>query len=375
MRPGVGPRPDQALARGLKTGNQSRNRVRVSIRPASDRVDGGLDAAPVLAHGAMCPLPVATLMAEPAEGPRHKAVEAFEPDFAPSIADDLRVGRPGIEGKHRGCPGEVVCDQATAHVVDVVGIPVIRRARRDYGFQRWRPKRRDLQPIEAAPGDAGHSDRAGAPFLRCEPGDDVNAVLEFLLEILVFQEALGVAAAPQVYPRTRISVSCPEAVSSIIAEACVIAAAIRNIFQDRRHRRALGTRRNPEPGCQSAAIPRGDPCRLDSAHTVFHACSLHPSCPSRFMPELQHTSWLQGSEALHSFSVGGRPHLGSLCVPRSRSVAGRQSLQEDRPHLRSLGAISDAPAGEVLHGLTLHGVCGNTDQRPRRRKLKSGPTS
>ena len=45
LRPGVRPRADQPLARAGQTVEEPRDRVRVAVRPAADRVDGGLDAA------------------------------------------------------------------------------------------------------------------------------------------------------------------------------------------------------------------------------------------------------------------------------------------------------------------------------------------
>ena len=85
-------------------------------------------------------------------------------------------------------------EHAAADVVHVVGVAVVAGAHRDDGLQRRRAARGDLQAVEAAPGDAEHADRAAAPRLRGQPGDDLDRVLLLLGQVLVLDDPVGVAA-------------------------------------------------------------------------------------------------------------------------------------------------------------------------------------
>ena len=66
MRIAMRPRPDQPLARDLKTGQQARYGVGIAVGPPADRIDRALDRGEVFADRAMFPEFVAAkLRAQP----------------------------------------------------------------------------------------------------------------------------------------------------------------------------------------------------------------------------------------------------------------------------------------------------------------------
>ena len=97
--------------------------------------------------------------------------------------------------------------EAPAHVVDVVGVAVVRRAGRDDRPERRRPAGGDLERVEAAPGVAHHADAAGAPRLGGEPGDDLHRVVLLERQVLVGEDAVRVAAAAHVDPDAGVAVA------------------------------------------------------------------------------------------------------------------------------------------------------------------------
>ena len=195
LREGVRPRADEALARAGQALDQPRDRVAVAVGPAADRVHRDVDRLVVLAHRALAPVGVAALVGEPRLDERRRVLDALQPRLAPAVADDGLVGRQGVAGEHRRRPREHVDgEHAAADVVDVVGVAVVAGAHRDDRLQRRRAARRDLQAVEAAPRDAEHADRAAAPRLLGQPGDDVDRVLLLLGQVLVLDDPVGVAA-------------------------------------------------------------------------------------------------------------------------------------------------------------------------------------
>ena len=172
LREGVRPGPDKALARAGQACHEAGHRIRVAVRPASDRVDGRLDLSVVLAHRSLAPVVVAALMPEPGLDVGRCPLHALEPGLPPALAHRRGIGRLRAQREHRRRPLEHVDgEHAAADVVHVVRVAVVTRAHRDHGLQGGRPARRDLQPVEAAPGDADHAHRSAAPGLLGEPGD------------------------------------------------------------------------------------------------------------------------------------------------------------------------------------------------------------
>lgn len=142
----------------------------------------------------------------PARGRERRGARALDPAVAPRVTDDLRIKRTALISKHDGAPPQIVVQQQAAHVVNVVGITVVRRIGGDNGFQCRRTAGGDLQAVEAAPALAHHADIAGAPRLAGNPVDHLECVVLFLLQIFVCHVAIGFAGAAHVhaiaaYPR------------------------------------------------------------------------------------------------------------------------------------------------------------------------------
>ena len=244
VRPGA----DQALLRAAQAREQPRDRVGVAVRPAADRIHRALDGGEILAHRAVLPERVAPLMPQPVLDQERAVLEALEPHLPPALADQRRVRRARGIGEHHRRPGEVIGQQAAAHVVDVVGVAVVGRAQRDDRLQRRRPPRRDLERVEAAPADAHHADRAGAPGLRREPGDHLERVVLLLPGVLVLHQPVGIAVAAHVDPHAGIAVAGEIGMGQLVALDRAVALAIGQILEDRRHRVAA---RHP-PAARSA---------------------------------------------------------------------------------------------------------------------------
>ena len=131
----VRPGPDQAFAGDVERGEQPEHRVRVAVGPAAHGEHRARDVGVVLADRAVLPVGVATLVAQPLRQPEPAAAQPLVPHLAPPLADDVRVRRAGVVGEHRRRPREVVGEQAAAHVVHVVGVPVVGRAGGDDGLR------------------------------------------------------------------------------------------------------------------------------------------------------------------------------------------------------------------------------------------------
>ena len=161
----MGPGADQSSAPEPAS---SRRPALLRRRPSRPRIDRRGDVA-VVPRRAMLPIGVAALMLQPVVHQQGLVLQPLEPHLAPALAHQRRVGRMGLEGEHGRAPGEIIDQQAAAHVVDVIGIAVIGGAERDHRLQLLRPARRHLQPVEAAPGDSDHAAGARAPGLRLKP--------------------------------------------------------------------------------------------------------------------------------------------------------------------------------------------------------------
>ena len=78
--------------------------------------------------------------------------------------------------------------------------------------QGRRTARGDLQPVEAAPGDPHHADRAVAPGLCGQPRDHLQRVVLLLGGIFVEQQPIRLAAAPDVDAHAGVAVAGDAAV-------------------------------------------------------------------------------------------------------------------------------------------------------------------
>src|SRR5258708_37755389 len=91
--------------------------------------------------------------------------------------------------------------------MDIVGRALVGGEEGDPRLERGWAARRHLQPVEPAPGDPHHADGAGAPALPGKPGDDLETVVLLLLQVLVVEEPIGLAAAAHVDAHTGIAVA------------------------------------------------------------------------------------------------------------------------------------------------------------------------
>ncbi len=196
-----------------------------------------------------------------------------EPQLAPAVAHDGRIGRARVVGEHGRGPAEVVEEERAAHVVDVVRVAVVGRARRENRAQRGRAASRDLECVEPAPGVAHHSHPAGAPRLGGEPGDDLHRVVLLEREVLVGENAIRVAAAAHVDADARVAVSGDVGMRERVPLRGPLAPAIRQIFEDGRHRARLGIDREPHARREPRPVLQRDPDRitpLDRARERAH---------------------------------------------------------------------------------------------------------
>ena len=262
MRKLVTPRSGDALG-AWKIFNAAEDGGGIAIRPAADIEDRDFDSAVILAHRAMFPERVAALMLHPQHRIAIEIVQPMLPHILPAFpADDLGVRRQRTAGEEIATPIERVVEQAAAHVMHIIGVTIDGGGNRDHGFQRRRTPRRDLQAVEAAPRNTDHADRAVAPILRRQPGDDLHRIILFAAVILVLDQAFAIARTGNVNARRGVTVSGEPVMRLVIADAGTVAAAVGDILEDTRDFE-WPVPRQQQPGRQLAAIRHGDPGDLD----------------------------------------------------------------------------------------------------------------
>ena len=283
MRILVGPRADEPLAGGPESGQQPEHRVRIPVGPAADRVDGGFDVGEVLADRAVLVEVVAPLVHEPLIEPESAAAQPLEPELLPLVvADDPRIGRGRVDREHVPVPGRRVVEQAPAHVVDVVRVAVVGRADGDHRLERGRTPRRDLEPVEPAPGDSDHADRAGAPGLRGDPVDDFQRVVLLLAEILAEQHSLRVSRPTHVDAHRGVAVPGEVRMGQRVALRGAVTAPIGQVLEDRRNRALAGVLRQPHPRREPDAVRQVDEHRIQHLGLVWKLFDdLHDVLPVR----------------------------------------------------------------------------------------------
>ncbi len=265
MAPGTG---DALHVRALEIFHQAEYGGGVAVGPAADGEDGAGELAVILADRAMLPEGVAPLMLQPEGGEGLQDLQPLEPALLPVGADHGGIGRHAGDGEEGAAPIHVVGQQAAAHVVDVVGVAVDGRAAGDDGLQRRRLAKRGLQAVEAAPGDADHADGAAAPGLLRQPGDDLAGVVLLLLQILVAQQAVGIAATADVDAGADIALRGHPGLLVVVAQPGAVAAAIGDVFEDSGNRILFGVVGNPQPGREPAPIGHRNPLQFDHADLV-----------------------------------------------------------------------------------------------------------
>ncbi len=289
MRIFMRPRPDQPLARHGETGEETGDRVRIAIGPAADRVYRTDDLREILAYRGVLPERIASLMPQPVVDQERHVFKPLKPHRAPALANQRLVGRSRHVGEHRRRPAEIGIEQRAAHEMDVVGVAVVGGAQRDDRLERGRTSCRHLQPVETAPGNSHHADRAVAPALCREPGDHLEAVVLLLLQILILEQPVGLAAAAHVDAHSGIAVPGEIRVGEGVALGRAVALAVGQEFEDRGDRPRLGILGKEDPRRQPRAVGEGDEEILDLADTAGkladdHACSFNGYSCRRWSP-------------------------------------------------------------------------------------------
>ncbi len=147
--------------------------------------------------------------------------------------------------------------------MDVVGIAVVRRHQRHDRLEARRPKRRQLERVEAAPGDPPHAEVAVAPRLLAEPGHHLEAVGVLLLRVLVRDQAVGLARAAHVHPDRRVPESGHVRLPPRVAHRRAVHLAVGEELEDRGDGIRLGVLRQPDAGGEPAAVGERQPGVLD----------------------------------------------------------------------------------------------------------------
>ena len=113
----------------------------------------------------MLPIGIAILVRQPAQGQERFGLQTVKPHLPPVITDKVGIGRARGIGPHGGSPAKILVQQASALVVDIIGITIDSRTQGDDGLQRRRVQRCNLQAVEPAPADPHHANGTAAPWL------------------------------------------------------------------------------------------------------------------------------------------------------------------------------------------------------------------
>ena len=166
-------------------------------------------------------------------------------------------------GEHGGRPIEIVFRDAAANPVDVGGVAVIGGPHGDDGLEGRRLARRDLQAVEAAPGNADHRHLAITPALFCQPGNGFAAVELFLHCVFVVDQAFAVAGAANIKAHAGIAVAGKIHVQTLVPCAGAVTLAVGNVFENDRNRLLFAVFGQPHFGGKPGAIFQGD-------ENIFH---------------------------------------------------------------------------------------------------------
>ncbi len=184
-----------------------------------------------------------------------EGLEAFLPHLLPCLAHRPWVWRESRHRVHGRAPAEhLVGQKATAHVVGIVGVPVIGRVHGDDRLQCGRAPGGDLQAVESPPRLADHPDVAAAPRLGGNPGDGLDGVVLLLERVLVDEHAVGVSAAPDVEPHSRIPVTGEVAEATLIVNGEQVVLAVRDVLENRRDRDGRGNLGHPDPRTEAGTV-------------------------------------------------------------------------------------------------------------------------
>src|ERR1700722_16124861 len=277
---GVRPWPDETLAGYLQPFEKARNCILVTIGPATDGIDWALDRGVVLAHRPMLPIRIAPLVLKPIFLEQRYALQAFQPHRSPAVADQRRIGRKARQAeKEKGPLKSSLGEKRATHVVCVIGVPIVGRTNGDDGFEGRGTARRNLKPLEPPPGNSHHPNRAIAPGLRCQPGDQLHAIVLFLLGVLVRQQARRFAAAAKVDANTRVAVTGQIGMSQRVPLVGAVALTIWEKLKDCRYRVLFGILRQPDASRQRGTVSQRYQSMLDDAHSSGEGRDNHRGTP------------------------------------------------------------------------------------------------
>ena len=122
-----------------------------------------------------------------------------------------------------------------------------------------RPAGRDLEPVEAAPRDADHPDAPVHHGCCSSHASTSSRVVLLLRQVLVQQDALGVAAAAQVDAHAGVAVPRQVAVTRVVGRERRFVLAVRDVLEDGRDRLRLGSLGQPEARRQAHAVAHRHP--------------------------------------------------------------------------------------------------------------------
>ena len=148
----------------------------------------------------------------------------------------------------------------------IVGVAVVGRADGHDCLECRRAACRNLKCIEAAPGDAHHSDYATAPGLRCQPRNHLHAIVLLLSCVLVEQQAIRLATTSNIDANARVAVAGQIRMRQRVALVSPVALAIWEILQDRGNWVLFGIIGQPDARRQRRAVFQQDQRLLDHAH-------------------------------------------------------------------------------------------------------------
>src|SRR5699024_8603759 len=211
----------------------------------------------LLRNGGVAPIIVSMLVGEPLAHPRLRAVETLEPHLPPPLTDHLRIGGPSAHREDGAVLPDVVRQEAPTLVVEIVAVAIVGERGDDDRPETLRAPRGDLERGETAPRDPHHAGPPGTPRLVGDPFEHVLGVLLLLLQILVHESAVGIAASAQVHADARVAVARDVRVVDGVADCREVALPVGDVFHDRRYRLLGG--RPPDPGGKFRTVRERDP--------------------------------------------------------------------------------------------------------------------
>src|SRR5699024_10597497 len=208
-----------------------------------------------------------------------------------------------------------------ALVVEIVAVAIVGERGDDDRPETLRAPRGDLERGETAPRDPHHAGPPGSLRLLCDPFYHVLGVLLLLLQILVHESAVGIAASAQVHADARVAVARDVRVVDGVANCREVALPVGDVFHDRRYRLLGG--RPPDPGGKFRTVRELDP-HVALFEDLLRELSgdLHPrSCHSQFAPQRPRVP--RPRRPASPIPASRRPRPSSVCEAAARiSTAG-----------------------------------------------------